>query len=326
MYDYELQKALLLEHIEKSKLRRAVWCLAIPCAVFYFVTLFWGQAAISFLALFGINAQKAITVLNDAGILQIVSIVLSLFLMTVPFAICCNIADCKVSQIGGFKRAKSGTALPYYLFGIGFCAFANIAVNVASEIFESFGFHYSMPHDKNPDGVFGFLLVIISTVLVPALVEEFAFRGIVLGLLRPFGEGFAIICSSVVFGLLHGNFEQIPFAFLVGLILSLIRIKTDSLLVCMAVHATNNLISVLASYSSGMPAVLSNLVYTVYILFALVLSVLALSLLKGKDGFVLNKYSGVLKPAKLYRGFFLSPAIIILAVLFLLRAVTYLAV
>lgn len=49
--------------------------------------------------------------------------------------------------------------------------------------------------------------------------EELLFRGLILRGFMPFGKKFAIFASAALFGLYHGNLVQIPFAFLVGLIL-----------------------------------------------------------------------------------------------------------
>ena len=49
------------------------------------------------------------------------------------------------------------------------------------------------------------MLNLVSTAVLPALVEEMVFRGYILGALRPQGDGLAIVFSAVFFGLLHGK-------------------------------------------------------------------------------------------------------------------------
>lgn len=66
-------------------------------------------------------------------------------------------------------------------------------------------------------------------------------------LLRKYGNGFAVLSISIVFGLLHGNVIQFVFAFLVGLILGYITVKTDSVVPAILVHALNNGMSVIVS-------------------------------------------------------------------------------
>ena len=94
---------------------------------------------------------------------------------------------------------------------------------------------------KTPDGPFGIVVTIIGAAVIAPLTEEFALRGIVMGSLRKYGEKFAIITSAVLFGLMHGNLRQIPFAFIVGLILGFAVIKTGSLWTGVAIHFLNNL-------------------------------------------------------------------------------------
>lgn len=85
------------------------------------------------------------------------------------------------------------------------------------------------------------VLYVIRTAVLPAFFEEFVFRGILLGQLRAYGNGFAVLLSAVIFGLFHGNFKQIPFAFLVGLVLGFILVQTNNIWIPIAIHFFNNL-------------------------------------------------------------------------------------
>lgn len=69
------------------------------------------------------------------------------------------------------------------------------------------------------------MIALIGTAIVPAICEEFAMRCCCVQLLRKYGNGFAVLSISIVFGLLHGNVIQFVFAFLVGLILGYITVK-----------------------------------------------------------------------------------------------------
>lgn len=86
-------------------------------------------------------------------------------------------------------------------------------------------------------------LFVVRHCVFPAFFEEFLFRGIVLSRLRRFGEGFAITASALLFGMFHGNLEQIPFAFLVGLVLGYTLVKTNQIWLCAAIHFLNNLVA-----------------------------------------------------------------------------------
>jgi len=80
----------------------------------------------------------------------------------------------------------------------------------------------------------------IFVCIAAPIGEELLFRGAILKSLLPYGSRFAIIISAVLFGLVHGNFEQIPFALFVGLIFGYIAVKTDSLFYAITLHIFNN--------------------------------------------------------------------------------------
>ena len=67
-------------------------------------------------------------------------------------------------------------------------------------------------------------------------------------MLRPYGNGLAILVSSLLFGLMHGNVLQIPFAFMVGLALSFLVVKTNCIWLACGLHFLNNFMSVLLEY------------------------------------------------------------------------------
>ncbi len=89
-------------------------------------------------------------------------------------------------------------------------------------------------------------LVVLLAVIVP-LGEELYFRGIVYGGLRArYSLGWGLMGSTLFFGVVHRQvIHFLPIA-LLGLALALVYERTRSLLPAIAVHAVNNVISVLA--------------------------------------------------------------------------------
>lgn len=97
---------------------------------------------------------------------------------------------------------------------------ANVATSVIADNFSLFGIeNTSSGLTIGDSSVLSIVLNIISTAIVPAFAEEFAFRGIVMGSLRKFSDTTAVIGSAILFGAMHQNISQIPFAFILGLIL-----------------------------------------------------------------------------------------------------------
>ena len=85
--------------------------------------------------------------------------------------------------------------------------------------------------------------------LLPAILEEMIYRGYILRTLRRHGDGFALVVSSVLFALMHGNILQIPFAFIVGMVCGYLVIKTGRIWLGMMLHFLNNFMSTLLSYA-----------------------------------------------------------------------------
>ena len=88
---------------------------------------------------------------------------------------------------------------------------------------------------------------ILGIALIGPIVEELVFREGIQGSLERSGKPFwmAAVISSLCFGLMHMNPAQIPFAFVMGLILSVIYHKTGNAVVTSIVHILNNSLAVL---------------------------------------------------------------------------------
>lgn len=93
-----------------------------------------------------------------------------------------------------------------------------------------------------------FVLSIISTAIVPAICEEYLFRGAILTNLLPYGKTTAILGSAILFGLMHQNPFQLLYTTLMGVVIGYVYVKTKSIWACMIIHFANNLITVLEEY------------------------------------------------------------------------------
>ena len=89
-------------------------------------------------------------------------------------------------------------------------------------------------------------LGVVVIALLGPVAEELCFRGAVLGGMLRLGcrPWTAVLVSSLLFGLIHFNPAQVPFAFAMGLVLGVLYLRTGSLLLPMLVHVVNNSLSV----------------------------------------------------------------------------------
>lgn len=137
------------------------------------------------------------------------------------------------------------------------------------------------------------ILYLIFLAIVPAIVEEYLFRGVVLGSLRKYGDGFAILFSAILFGFMHGNIVQIPFAFIGGLLLGYITVYSNSIIPAMIVHFLNNGFSVVSDIIMNEYGENVVIIVTVAVLIiTIIISLFCLKFLANfdKDIFKLKKH------------------------------------
>lgn len=87
---------------------------------------------------------------------------------------------------------------------------------------------------------------LLHVCVIAPIIEEILMRGLVLeGLKNSYGVITALLLSSLLFAILHFNMVQTLSAFVCGIILGLLYIKTNSIFCCMIAHCGYNLISYL---------------------------------------------------------------------------------
>jgi membrane protease YdiL (CAAX protease family) len=100
-----------------------------------------------------------------------------------------------------------------------------------------------------PAGPLDALFSVLAIAVGPALCEEALARGIVLpALLRPLGAAGAVVASAGVFALLHlPDTYRLPFTFVVGLALGVLRVRARALAPGMVAHASLNTLTFVAA-------------------------------------------------------------------------------
>lgn len=310
----------------KKQLKKLSLIIGISCLIMIGFTFVWASAFSYILKFFGFNSDEILKAIKDPYVTQTLQVVLSTLMFTVPFIVVFKISGYRISDTVVLSKPKKENVGPLILIGIGFCAFANISVSIAGSLFESFGIDYNVDFGDRPKGITGFLLSFIATAIIPALVEEFACRGLILGSLKKYGEYFAILASAVIFGLMHGNFQQIPFAFTVGLILGYITVKSGSLWIACLVHSLNNCVSVAMEYIfSEFSVKVQNLIYNSYLMFALLAAIVGLCWLFKRDdnALRLKKCDDILTEKEKHKIFFTSPLIIAFSAICIIEALAF---
>ena len=150
----------------------------------------------------------------------------------------------KFNEVFLFKNVSAGIWASVIIFSSGF-------VIISSEIDNLINYILPMPVFLQEifDSMLGnnyFVISVISVGILPAFFEEMFFRGIVLGGFRQnYPQTKAILISSLLFGLIHLNPYQFVTAFLIGIVMGYVLIKTDSILPAMYMHLFNNTLFVI---------------------------------------------------------------------------------
>lgn len=308
------------EEKEKRKIKKISNAVGFSFLVLYVLIWVFNLSAVFLARTFNFE-----NLFYEPAFMQVQQIIFSLLVFTFPFILIFKLYKYRISDLINFSLPKGKQNIYLFLIGIGFCSFANIASSLAERIFDRAGISYEVDFGENPEGIFGFMLSLLATVIVPSLVEEFACRGILLGALKRFGQGFAIITSAALFGFMHSNFEQIPFAFLVGLVLGYITVKSGTIWVAVFVHAFNNLISIVYTYFlSDFSGITQNLSYTIFLIVCLILGLFAINALsKDENAFKLDKVEAISPLNNRLKHFFLSVPIIIYISICILQSFIY---
>lgn len=161
-----------------------------------------------------------------------------------PGILYCIIKRVDFNKCFPFKKIKFSLLFMLVVIGLTLSLVSNYASDMLTNVLKGIGIDNSIDTQISASNAKEILLNYISIALLPAFMEEFVFRGIILGLFRKFSDTFAILASALLFGLMHSNFVQIPFAFCGGLIFGYLAVATNSLLPSMIVHFLNNAISV----------------------------------------------------------------------------------
>lgn len=120
------------------------------------------------------------------------------------------------------------------------------------------------------------VLLVTVLAILPAILEELVFRGVILSSFEPCGTGPAIIGSALLFAFAHMSLEKLPIYFFAGVVLALAVYASRSLFSAILIHALYNLTGLLlGEYLSGVAAHLESFsllfILLLFLLFALVL-------------------------------------------------------
>lgn len=126
--------------------------------------------------------------------------------------------------------------------------FGQIIMIVVLNVFLSYGFLYLSNHVLNFIPSFGLShsitgIGLLATILISPISEELIFRGVFLNRLKlVVPTVFAVLISSLLFASLH-TYGSITSAFIFGVCMAILYLKTGNVLVAIFAHFLNNLLA-----------------------------------------------------------------------------------
>lgn len=84
------------------------------------------------------------------------------------------------------------------------------------------------------------VIIFIFMVLIAPVMEEILFRKLLIDRMIKYGEKTAILVSAFMFGMYHGNLNQLIYAFALGLFFAFIYVKTGRLIYSILLHMVIN--------------------------------------------------------------------------------------
>ena len=104
----------------------------------------------------------------------------------------------------------------------------------------------SAAQPQMPRTNFEFLLSVLFLCVIPAIIEELLFRGIVLREYVPvYGAKRAIVLSAAIYTIFHFDLSACMPQFFIGLVTAILVYRTGSLAMGMVAHFTNNFLSLM---------------------------------------------------------------------------------
>ena len=119
----------------------------------------------------------------------------------------------------------------------------DIVSTALSDAFAWFGLFEPPLFEDEPTTAVGWVFYALTLCVVAPLCEELFFRGALLGLLKPYGAGFAVAVQAILFSVFHRTVAQMPYTLAGGLLFGFLAVRYGGILPTLLLHMLNNAFS-----------------------------------------------------------------------------------
>ncbi len=166
--------------------------------------------------------------------------------------------------------------IPLFAFGLALSLPFSSAVSMFTGIETIAGKQVSIPGEN-----IAFFTSFVFSCIVPPFFEEYTFRKVILSNLLPYGKSFAIFVTAVFFAIPHVNAIAIASAFVIGLIIGVIAVKSESIVPCIFFHMLNNIVAFIQTALAEFYPQYSETTNMVFMLLTMLIGLASLIVLFG---------------------------------------------
>ncbi len=151
-----------------------------------------------------------------------------------------------LSDVTNFKFHPKFIAVILLIFGGTFFGLSGIN-DLFVDFLQKFGYVpdlVTLPEKS----ILSVILCVIFIAVIPAIVEEFLFRGLILKGAESFGKLQAVFVSALAFSLYHMSPSQTVYQLVIGVLYGFIAITSGSIVPTVILHFLNNFIIIILYY------------------------------------------------------------------------------
>ncbi|HBL84954.1 MAG: hypothetical protein A2Y17_06945 [Clostridiales bacterium GWF2_38_85] len=206
----------------------------VPMIVFFVISFFLQTNLTNFLNLQQFTFEERL----------IISDILTFIIISFPIIIAAVLFQKNIFSpfMSKPKVPKRPFMTAFFVLGVGFLSSIILApITSILPTMESTNEYFRSP--------LAIILTVIQIALIPAIFEEWLFRGMLLKHLLPMNRSAAIIISGIMFGMMHQNPTQAVFAAIFGMLLGVVYVNSGcNIWLTMLIHFINNAYSLFTAY------------------------------------------------------------------------------
>ncbi|MEE3351264.1 MAG: type II CAAX endopeptidase family protein [Saccharofermentanaceae bacterium] len=209
--------------------------------ILYPVICVFAYFTVIFVSAFPVAAVKGENYLEYEGAIYLIEGVVGLIAIFIWFYFRKKLQlSCPPCSAGKPLDWVFGTVSALAMLGVAFIYFYLATHMKASFVEKALKDYDDMMQVRSASDLDIYMNVFATCLLIPIL-EELLFRGIIMeGMLELGRPVLAVVCSSLVFGIMHGQPVQIGYAFLAGMILGAVYYLTGNIVMSILSHIIFN--------------------------------------------------------------------------------------